>query len=105
MTLGATIGVTIGVGKFFTNLLIISFGVRGVTKMRPSVYARVREGRIIISNYQERLFLIVGTDYSNSSSLFSKTNDGHSFCNEQRFEDLKDFEPTSTTKTVCERFM
>ena len=53
VTLGATIGVAIGAGKFFTNLLIISFGVRGVTKMRPSVYARVREGRIIISNYQD----------------------------------------------------
>jgi len=26
--------------------------------------------------------------------LFSETNYGHSFCNEQRFEDLKDFEPT-----------
>ena len=30
----------------------------------------------------------------NSFSLFSNTNYGHSFCNEQRFEDLKDFEPT-----------
>ena len=29
----------------------------------------------------------------------------HELNNEQRFEDLKDFEPTSTTKTVCERFM
>ena len=26
--------------------------------------------------------------------MFSETNEGHSFCNEQRFEDLKDFEPT-----------
>ena len=43
---------------------------------------------------RDRLFLIVGTDYSNSFSLFSDTNYGHSFCNEQRFEDLKDFEPT-----------
>jgi hypothetical protein len=31
-TTGATTGATIGAGKFFANLLIISFGVRGVTK-------------------------------------------------------------------------
>ena len=31
-TLGATTGATTGVGKIFANLLIISFGVRGVTK-------------------------------------------------------------------------
>ncbi len=34
-TLGATIGVTTGAGKLFTNLLIIRFGVRGVTKKPP----------------------------------------------------------------------
>ena len=31
-TIGATIGATTGVGIIFANLLIISFGVRGVTK-------------------------------------------------------------------------
>ena len=34
-TLGATTGATTGAGKLFTNLLIISFGVRGVTKKPP----------------------------------------------------------------------
>ena len=34
-TIGATTGATTGAGKLFTNLLIISFGVRGVTKKPP----------------------------------------------------------------------
>ena len=44
-----------------------------------------QHAKLVFLICQYRLFLILGTDYSNSFSLFSKTNDGHSFCKEQRF--------------------
>ena len=37
-TTGATIGATTGVGIIFANLLIISVGVRGVTKRQSCMY-------------------------------------------------------------------
>ena len=49
--LGVGIGVTIGAGKIFANLLIISFGVRGVTTLQPSIYARTCTiGKFTIDN-------------------------------------------------------
>ena len=92
VTTGATLGATIGATKIFANLLIISFGVRGVTKLRPSIYARARRDSL---GTAETCAAVRRQKSKTHNSSFPplkpfKDYEFHEFNNEQRFEDLKD---------------
>ena len=65
-TIGATIGATTGVGIIFANLLIISFGVRGVTKNLQERCRGTSWARIILLHNMVILWLgiTLGGGYS-----------------------------------------